>query len=251
MTILQISSKLSVSCILLRTKSHSSSFDMTSQIPSQASTMNSSWALRSSTKISGSGETSCSHGPFPTTFLYSKSPRARDTASDPLTRWIMTLPPALWMRSFSSGWKGLWSWVEKWSPPARDMTARESPQFAKNTFCGVTIVHTAVEPLLSSPHIISGIFLSLSSMLKNPVLIAFCTLSTDGGANSGSPGKTNSSFPVMDCKSWSEQYADTLAPACPSNTAKKDQSLRPQGRPTMALWASSISTRHPCMLLRA
>jgi len=37
-------------------------------------------------KNSGSGDTSCSVGPLPSTFLYSKSPSALDTAREPFTR---------------------------------------------------------------------------------------------------------------------------------------------------------------------
>ena len=40
-------------------------------------------------KNSGSGDTSCSVGPFPSTFLYSKSPSALDTAREPFTRYTI------------------------------------------------------------------------------------------------------------------------------------------------------------------
>ena len=257
MTWLQRCCRLSVSLIRLRTKSHSSSLDMTSQMPSHAKITNSSPAVRTSANTSGSGETSCSHGPLPATFLYSKSPSARDTASEPFTRWIMTLPPAFWMRSFSIGLIGLWSSVRNDTRLSLESTARESPQFPKKMCVGEMTAHTAVEPLLSSPLTTSGEARILSSSDRKPSVIPFLILSRDASC----PSPPDSSFPLMPTlknsfdiiasSSWTEQHADTRAPAWPSKIAKNDQFFRwSTGNPITALCASSISTRQPCMLLR-
>ena len=98
--------------------------------------------------------------PLPSTFLYSKSPRARDTASDPLTLWIITDPPAFWIRSSSGGFEGLWSCVTRRGlEPSPLSTPRESPQFEKSMYLSVIRTQMAVVPLLSSPLATSGIFL--------------------------------------------------------------------------------------------
>ncbi|TNN68404.1 hypothetical protein EYF80_021325 [Liparis tanakae] len=163
-----------------RTNSHSSSLDMTSQIPSHASTTNSSPSgARSNTYTSGSGLTSCSVGPLP----------ARDTAKEPFTLWIMTEPPAFWMRSFSRGLQGLWSWVEKPTLASRHSTARESPH-----------THTAVEPLRSRPCRRSEKLRMYSSMFRKPERMSSFTPSTepDPEVKSAPPDKMCSS-------KWPEQ----------------------------------------------
>src|SRR3569623_861461 len=61
--------------------------------------------------MSGSGLTNCSVGHNPGTDLYSKSPKARETARLPFTRCIITEPPALTILSRSRSRYGLWSSV--------------------------------------------------------------------------------------------------------------------------------------------
>ncbi|TNN54828.1 hypothetical protein EYF80_034947 [Liparis tanakae] len=111
MTWVQISLRSSHTCRRLRTKAHSSSLPMASHTPSHARIRNSSSSVLSISYTSGSGDTSCSVCGLQSTSLKSKSPRALDTASEPLTLWRMTEPPAFWMRSFSRGLTGLWSSV--------------------------------------------------------------------------------------------------------------------------------------------
>ena len=132
-----------------------------------------------------------------------------ETARDPFTRWIITLPPARWIRSFSVGKTGLWSCVEKTSWPALHRTARESPQLATNTWRGEINAQTAVDPDLSSPLASSGSIRILSSRLRKPERMPLITSDF-----------WNSSVLTMDSSKCSAQWAETRAPAWPSNTWK-------------------------------
>ncbi|KAK2183977.1 hypothetical protein NP493_288g01042 [Ridgeia piscesae] len=122
---------------------------------------------------------------------------------------------------------------------------------------GEMTAHTAVDPLLSSPLTISGIPRILSSSARKPILMPFLIFSRNGCCPSPPDSVCPAmpalkySFSIIASRSWSEQHDETRAPACPSKIAKNDQFLRcSAGRPMTALWASSISTRQPCMLLR-
>lgn len=80
------------------------------------------------------------------------------------------IPPARWIRSFSPGNTGLWSWVLNAGTPELHRTARESPQLATKICRGETKAHTAVDPDLSSPLASSGKVRMLLSRFKNPDL---------------------------------------------------------------------------------
>ncbi|KAG7283193.1 hypothetical protein CRUP_000555 [Coryphaenoides rupestris] len=108
--------------------------------------------------------------------------RARDTASEPFTLWIITEPPAFWMRSFSRGLQGLWSSVEKHTCALRHRTARESPQLMKKRCSGDRRTPTAVDPLRSTPFRRSEKLRICSSMRRNPARIPVFTASTVGWA---------------------------------------------------------------------
>lgn len=173
-TVLAISQRSSVTCIRPSMYVASSSLVITSHMPSQARTIkaicSSGLFEREKYVISGSGETNCWSGRRLELFLYSKSPSARETASEPFTRWMRTVPPASWIRWRSAWspripqmilfcytvWKqsillGLWSFVARRTRPSVETSiARESPTFKKWIRSGSTKQQIAVEPLLSS-----------------------------------------------------------------------------------------------------
>mmetsp|Transcript_88300 Transcript_88300/g.248664 ORF Transcript_88300/g.248664 Transcript_88300/m.248664 type:complete len:238 (+) Transcript_88300:573-1286(+) len=84
---------------------------------------------------SGFAVTWRSSRPGPPSFLYSASPKPRDTASSPLTRahgpLVSTVPPFRMMRSLSIGWLGLWSIVNPSSvPPPSTIVPSRRPRSA-------------------------------------------------------------------------------------------------------------------------
>mmetsp|Transcript_30405 Transcript_30405/g.70104 ORF Transcript_30405/g.70104 Transcript_30405/m.70104 type:complete len:221 (+) Transcript_30405:130-792(+) len=138
-----------------RTKSQMSWLDMTSQIPSQAKTMNSSSGVRSRTMTSGVEQITCSFGGKSDRFLYSRSPMARLRFKFPFTRApplpsSFTVPPAASMRALSVSAVGLWSYDNSRALPARHITALLSPAFAVITSSFRTRTHTAVQPTVSA-----------------------------------------------------------------------------------------------------
>mmetsp|Transcript_24946 Transcript_24946/g.74396 ORF Transcript_24946/g.74396 Transcript_24946/m.74396 type:complete len:226 (+) Transcript_24946:90-767(+) len=140
------------------TKSQTSSLVLTSQTPSQASTMNSSSSVSGTWIMSGVEQIICFSCPSSGFFLYSMSPIARDKFRFPLTRWwtlvptgiSSTLPPASSMRRRSVPSLGLWSWESSTGFPLRQSTARESPALAHTTSAFDNKTQTAVHPTLSA-----------------------------------------------------------------------------------------------------
>lgn len=139
-----------------RTMSTTCWLERTSQIPSQARTMNSSSGVYFLSVISGSagrqemGEvsmewreekegdgresihvTACCSGGRLGLRLKSKSPKALERARFPFTRPYCTKPPAAVMRAFSPSLVGLWSKDRGTATPADERTLRESPAFAQ------------------------------------------------------------------------------------------------------------------------
>mmetsp|Transcript_44983 Transcript_44983/g.125148 ORF Transcript_44983/g.125148 Transcript_44983/m.125148 type:complete len:423 (-) Transcript_44983:267-1535(-) len=144
----------------VHTKSCTSSFPMTSKMPSQAKRSQSPGAQPATVWTSGTAVTLHKQGAIPAG-LYWKSPSARLTAKAPSTRIgpaprgpHTTDPPAASIRFTSSSRCGLWSTEHVSLLPAHS-TALESPQWASCTQysvgCGrVMIAATTVVPLLSS-----------------------------------------------------------------------------------------------------
>merc|ERR1719187_258481 len=211
--------------------------------PSQASTRNSSSeGIRSLIKNSGSRDTSCSVGGLPSTFLYSKSPRARETAKDPLTLCIITVPPAFCILARSGSFEGLWSCVTRAGLPLTQKTPLLSPQLASMRNLSVIRAQTAVVPDLSSPLATSGIFLNFSSSSRKPLSIPFCTPrcnSSPGIVCSCCNEHVKSSFVLIQSNKWLAQCAETRDPACPSKTANQDTVSFWSGIPMIAECASS------------
>mmetsp|Transcript_2723 Transcript_2723/g.7503 ORF Transcript_2723/g.7503 Transcript_2723/m.7503 type:complete len:357 (-) Transcript_2723:106-1176(-) len=137
-----------------RTKSTTSWLLMTSQTPSQASTMNSSSSLSSHSVMSGSAVMTWSLGSMLLSPLYFKSPMARERLRFPLTRWCpfisCTNPPAFSMRVLSRMSAGLWSTLSAWALPPRQMTARESPAHPTTRCLPWRQATTAVHPACTS-----------------------------------------------------------------------------------------------------
>mmetsp|Transcript_11855 Transcript_11855/g.28019 ORF Transcript_11855/g.28019 Transcript_11855/m.28019 type:complete len:234 (-) Transcript_11855:411-1112(-) len=126
----------------------------TSQTPSQQMIRNSSLSGSRSLKVtSGVEQIICFSGGRDRSFLYSRSPRARDRFRLPLTRYCpgpqhSTRPPAASMRCFSVGALGLWSSLKGIACPALQSTARLSPALAV-TICRSVTQHTqAVQPTM-------------------------------------------------------------------------------------------------------
>mmetsp|Transcript_7466 Transcript_7466/g.18844 ORF Transcript_7466/g.18844 Transcript_7466/m.18844 type:complete len:305 (+) Transcript_7466:677-1591(+) len=118
----------------LRTKSTASWLAMTSHRPSHARIMNSSDATSSgSPSTSGMGEMAWAAAGTCAACFMNRSPSARLTACDPPTRPNHTCEPAAVMRSFSSGFVGLWSIDRGIALPSLHSTQRESPRFAQIT----------------------------------------------------------------------------------------------------------------------
>mmetsp|Transcript_31070 Transcript_31070/g.60994 ORF Transcript_31070/g.60994 Transcript_31070/m.60994 type:complete len:256 (-) Transcript_31070:557-1324(-) len=133
-------------------KSTTSWLLLTSQTPSQQSTRNSSSLLRNSTRTSGVALMICFSGPNFPSFLYSRSPRARDRLRFPFTRYwpgpqFSTYPPAASIRFLSVGSFGLWSSLKATARPARQSTARLSPAFATTSRSFVMAQTQAVQPM--------------------------------------------------------------------------------------------------------
>mmetsp|Transcript_43400 Transcript_43400/g.143586 ORF Transcript_43400/g.143586 Transcript_43400/m.143586 type:complete len:234 (+) Transcript_43400:787-1488(+) len=149
----------------LRTFSTTCCEVITSQMPSHASTTNSSLSeSRASTMTSGNAVTACAFRSTVSHRLYTKSPSARETARSPLTRLNLTVPPAASIRAFSSGLYGLWSSDSGTACPARQSTARESPVFAQTMCFGEMSVMTDVDPDWSWPDSTSGCCRSSASI---------------------------------------------------------------------------------------
>merc|ERR1719244_856637 len=109
---------------------------------------------------------------------------------------------------------------------------------------------TAVDPDLSSPDATSGIFLSFSSNSRKPLRIPFLIpsiISSCVKLCSCCKLQVNSSDALIQSSRWCEQCADTLPPACPSNTANHETVSFWSGIPMIAECASSISILHPCI----
>mmetsp|Transcript_1601 Transcript_1601/g.6402 ORF Transcript_1601/g.6402 Transcript_1601/m.6402 type:complete len:245 (+) Transcript_1601:287-1021(+) len=120
---------------------------MTSQMPSHARIINSSPSCSWNSLISGNAVTACCFSSSSLFILYSKSPNARDSANEPLTRPSLTKPPAFMMRLRSPSFIGLWSsLISTASPPFRENTARESPALAQYTLSPRTHTTTEVAP---------------------------------------------------------------------------------------------------------
>mmetsp|Transcript_102761 Transcript_102761/g.314357 ORF Transcript_102761/g.314357 Transcript_102761/m.314357 type:complete len:275 (+) Transcript_102761:183-1007(+) len=130
----------------------------TSNKPSQARSKNSSWGVRCSMRISGSAMIIAGPLGFPapppplssavimTDPLQSRSPKARESASRPMTRPHVTKPPAASIRASSSARLGLWS-SDSWTArPSRQSAARESPQLAHQTSPPTMHTTTAAQP---------------------------------------------------------------------------------------------------------
>mmetsp|Transcript_8349 Transcript_8349/g.23689 ORF Transcript_8349/g.23689 Transcript_8349/m.23689 type:complete len:242 (+) Transcript_8349:183-908(+) len=98
---------------------------MTSQSPSVARTKNSSISMRDSTRISGTATTD----PASSLPLCWTSPKDRDTASIPFTRFDTIRPPAFSIRWRSSSLVRRWSDVRSTALPPLLNTHRQSPTF--------------------------------------------------------------------------------------------------------------------------
>mmetsp|Transcript_58572 Transcript_58572/g.171406 ORF Transcript_58572/g.171406 Transcript_58572/m.171406 type:complete len:282 (-) Transcript_58572:203-1048(-) len=138
-----------------RTKSTTSWLLLTSQTPSQQITTNSSCSVRLKNSTSGVEHMICSSGLRVPSFLYSRSPSARERLRLPLTRcWpgavCSTYPPAASILCFSLGSFGLWSWLRATARPPRQRTARLSPAFATMNWSSVTQQTQAVQPTRST-----------------------------------------------------------------------------------------------------
>eukprot|EP00756_Hemistasia_phaeocysticola_P061833 Hpha_TRINITY_DN5236_c0_g1::TRINITY_DN5236_c0_g1_i1::g.116706::m.116706 len=221
------------------TKAATSSFSRQSQIPSQACTMNSSDALRSTKVSSGSAVTACASGPSAPACLKSKSPSALLTARSPSTRASEdTLLPLFVMRSVSLGLSGLWSRESGTTPPPVARIERESPEFAQ-MICS-PVINTTLTVVPVAP-VWSG-FISLtifSSIAKNAVLIPFSTSSLLAPCS----GRLSS---TRKCRCLPTKSA-TRHPPCPSYTPKQAW-FGCFGSEATAQCASSLEERQPCMV---
>mmetsp|Transcript_96767 Transcript_96767/g.269043 ORF Transcript_96767/g.269043 Transcript_96767/m.269043 type:complete len:309 (+) Transcript_96767:408-1334(+) len=232
---------------------------MTSQTPSQATTMNSSPGCRWKVRTSGVQQMICSCGARLKFCLYRRSPIARERLKSPLTRYnrpwghrcSIMQPPALRILAISPGRLGLWSSDMSMALPPRESTARQSPALATVMASGRTQQTMAVQPTksactgstLGAPidgnvnERSSDKFLgsdSISSMLWKEVVRA---------VGRSSPGCRASS-----CGRCTSQKRATCSPPWPSKTPKTAVSRQPC-RWGMARWASSMRSLHPCMQL--
>mmetsp|Transcript_7835 Transcript_7835/g.31744 ORF Transcript_7835/g.31744 Transcript_7835/m.31744 type:complete len:206 (-) Transcript_7835:455-1072(-) len=121
-------------------------------MPSHAMTMNSSPGSMTHSRISGYAVTIWSLAGRFLDCLYSRSPMALDSASDPLTRPSWTNPPAFTILARSSSSMGLWSRDSATASPLRDRTARESPAFATTSLSPRTTATTQVDPAWGPSH---------------------------------------------------------------------------------------------------
>ena len=125
--------------------------------------------------------------------LYTKSPRARETARSPLTRLNLTCDPAASIRAFSSGLYGLWSCESGTASPPRARTARESPVLAQTIDVGEMRHWTEVEPLWSCPDATScRCCSSLSSAISDDSNAAFALPSKPARSGLRSPASSAS-----------------------------------------------------------
>eukprot|EP01139_Manchomonas_bermudensis_P005327 Amastigsp_a174970_196.p3 type:complete len:119 gc:universal Amastigsp_a174970_196:728-372(-) len=101
--------------------------------------MKASWGVISSSSTSGRAVTACSSAGSTSLRLNARSPMARESASEPLTRPNATELPAFIMRWRSVGFSGLWSsesaTASKPLPSGslRASTARESPALPQSS----------------------------------------------------------------------------------------------------------------------
>mmetsp|Transcript_1664 Transcript_1664/g.5681 ORF Transcript_1664/g.5681 Transcript_1664/m.5681 type:complete len:276 (-) Transcript_1664:2-829(-) len=217
----------------------------------------------------------CSSGFRVESFLYSRSPRARDRLRLPFTRYwpgaeFSTKPPAASILRLSVALFGLWSSLRATARPPRQRTARLSPAFATTNWLSVMQQKHAVQPTRSTstgpprftfPRATASghgsfvracssgplVFLSRKSSSmrwKVPTRAASRSLA----AVSCSKGKLQSSSG----KCLSQNLA-TCSPPWPSMTPK---SANPRQGPSSGsegrqMWASSMPTRQPCMQLEA
>ena len=136
-----------------------------------------SWrpALRHGPVHVGSADTCCAWAGKSARFLKSKSPRARDTASEPFTRPMATNPPAARMRSDSS------SWVGQKKPKKNTTNKQTSRKWSQGTY---------KHPLPTRPtarvrHTVFGLW-SVDAQIAGEPPLAYTSLESPGsGADVG------------------------------------------------------------------
>mmetsp|Transcript_22003 Transcript_22003/g.63442 ORF Transcript_22003/g.63442 Transcript_22003/m.63442 type:complete len:264 (-) Transcript_22003:92-883(-) len=218
-------------------------------------TMNSSPGWRLKVRTSGVQQTCCSCGGRRWSFLYRKSPMARDRLRSPFTLYklpwgqgcSMTVPPALRILANSEGLLGLWSSDMSTALPPRQRTARQSPALATTTASGLTRQTMAVQPMKSG--CTRGALEAGAS--------AFSSVRVLGSQSSSSicwkaARRAPTTFP-LGCRASSSgsrcsQKRATCSPPWPSMTPKTAVSFQPL-RCGIARWASSMRSRQPCMQL--
>mmetsp|Transcript_51611 Transcript_51611/g.142897 ORF Transcript_51611/g.142897 Transcript_51611/m.142897 type:complete len:299 (+) Transcript_51611:247-1143(+) len=245
-----------------RTKSTTCWLLRTSQMPSQATTMNSSVASRRKVFTSGTLETICSSGGRLEFVLYLRSPMDRERLRSPFTRktvrlakwWPRTQPPAFRIRVRSASRSGLWSSDSSTALPSRQSTARLSPALATTSLSWQTQQTTAVQPIQYG---------STSRMVNRPCDRARSIGRFLGSASISSirtkaarsaPGMSSLPPRAISPGKWSSQKRATCSPPCPSMTAKSAVSPQPSPRSGgsrlgLTTCASSIASRQPCMQL--
>ena len=118
-----------------------------------------------------SGETNYSVGSFTSLFLYPRSFRALDMVRDLEILWVVAEPPAFWISSFSGSFEGLWSYVARAGISLTQQTLWLPPQFTMVTYLFEIRAPTAVDPDLSPPEVIPGIFVSFPSHIERPLRV--------------------------------------------------------------------------------
>lgn len=149
----QILSGLSPRPILGLIKSTTCWLLSTSQIPSQASTINSWLSFRFILITSGHAVTICSSADLEL-FLNSKSPRALLSASVPFTLLYSTNPPAALILRNSPSLQGLWSNERGIAWPHELRQALESPQLACRRMNGLIRIRIRIHKFI--PRLIWG-----------------------------------------------------------------------------------------------
>mmetsp|Transcript_1081 Transcript_1081/g.4830 ORF Transcript_1081/g.4830 Transcript_1081/m.4830 type:complete len:240 (+) Transcript_1081:437-1156(+) len=139
-------------------------------MPSHAMTRNSSPASSLHSLISGYAVTIWSLALRFFDCLYSRSPMARESAKEPLTRPSCTNPPAFMILARSSSSIGLWSRESATAVPRRHRTARESPAFATIKSSPRTTATTQVDPAWGPSHGPSAS--SSSKSMSSPLALA-------------------------------------------------------------------------------
>lgn len=99
--------------------------------------------------------------------LKARSPNARETASSPITRLWITMPPARLMRSVSSSRFGLWSCV-RWRGGQKEHGGRGTRHLK---LCGVTEVFVML-PSASLPLLVTPLSLLVTSMTTSAAAAA-------------------------------------------------------------------------------